>query len=108
MLRAYSLLLCTEKSSEVRLFLRKRRAKRGCPVDTRSEKALSKSKRLTEPDGCPTFAAAYVVPKTTFFECFRPMTHCYLLTKNNGRAAPGFFGPRTPREHGAPIKLNKL
>jgi hypothetical protein len=47
---------------------------------------LSKSKRLTEPDGCPTFAPAYVVPKTTFFECFHSITHCFLLTKNNGQA----------------------
>jgi len=39
--RAFSLLLCTGKSREVRLFLRKSRAKRGCPVGTRSENALA-------------------------------------------------------------------
>jgi hypothetical protein len=34
---AFSLLLCTGKHSEVRLFLRKSRAEFGCPVYTRSE-----------------------------------------------------------------------
>jgi len=38
--RAFSLLLCTGKCSEVRLFLRKSRAEAGCPVYTRSENAL--------------------------------------------------------------------
>jgi hypothetical protein len=40
LVRAFSLLLCTGKCSEVRLFLRKSRAEAGCPVYTRSENAL--------------------------------------------------------------------
>src|SRR5271168_1832874 len=39
-LRAFSLLLCTGKSGEVRLFLRKSRDGSGCSVNTRSETAV--------------------------------------------------------------------
>ena len=53
---------------------------------------LSKSKRLTESDGCPAFAPAYVAPKTTLSNALCTMTHCYLLIKHNGGAAPGLFG----------------
>src|SRR5271156_4124680 len=37
---AFSLLLCTGKGGEVRLFLRKSRVEGGCPVCTRSENAI--------------------------------------------------------------------
>jgi putative addiction module killer protein len=44
--KAFSLLLCTGKRGEVRLFLRQSRVEDSCPVYTRSENAIARIKRL--------------------------------------------------------------
>jgi hypothetical protein len=65
--KAFSLLPCTGKSGEVRLFLRKSRAEIGCPVYTRSENAITAKpgRRGESPPGADSCAGMRLKTETT-------------------------------------------